>query len=188
MIYLRVGTDANIRKKGDELFSHTTRVLRKEEIESLRQYLSADMFGNKEVIRIEDWQGEKEREFLYKHLEDIKKSENIFLIDEMSMLAPTFKKLSGFADRVFDAREEEKDGDPFKLVNYINKKDKRNAWIEFTKVKNQIPAEELQGALFWKMKTISDKSAMFDLIKARYETHEGVADLYDEIEKLILRI
>ena len=188
MIYIRVGTDSEKRKLGDKFFIGTTKVLSGSEMENVRQYLSQDMFGNSEVVCIEDWQNEKDREVLYKNLKSMQESKNIFLIDEMNILAPTLKKLSTFAEKVFDAREEEKDGDPFKLVNFINKKDKRNAWLEFVKVKNQIPAEELQGALFWKMKTVGNKGAMFDLIRARYETHEGEADLYDEIEKLILRL
>lgn len=188
MIYIRVGTNLKERSKGDKIFSGTTRILRGQEIEGVKQYLDKDMFGNQEVIRIEDWQAEKERELLYKFLKDMQKSSNIFLIDETSILPTTLKKLSSFAEKVFDCQEEKEKVDPFILATLIQKKDKRGAWIELQRIKSSIPAEELQGVLYWKMKTMRDKDSMFDLIKMRHDAHEGKDDLYDSLERLILKL
>ncbi len=188
MIYIRVGTNLKERIKGDKIFSGTTRVLRAGEIESLKQYLQVDMFGNREVIRIEEWQGEKERETLYGYLKEMQKSENMFLIDETQILPATLKKLSTFAEKVFDCQEEKEKVDPFVLATLIQNKDKRGAWIELQRIKGLMPAEELQGVLYWKMKTMRNKQGMFELINMRHEAHEGKGDLYDDLEKLILKI
>jgi hypothetical protein len=188
MIYIRVGTNLKQRERGDKTFSGTTRVLRGLQIGSVGQYLQADMFGNSEVIRIEDWQGEKEREMLYGYLKQMQTSKNIFLIDETTILPATLKKLSTAAEKVFDCQEEKEKVDPFVLATLIQNKDKRGAWIELQRIKTLMPAEELQGVLFWKMKTMRNKNAMFDLINIRHEAHEGGTDLYDSLERLILKI
>lgn len=188
MIYIRVGTDTEKRKKADKLFAGTTRVLTGIEIESVKQYMGQDMFGGVEVIRIEGWQNEKEREVLYSYLKQMQASKNVFLIDEISILAATLKKLSTFAEKVFDCTIKDEKVDPFVLATLIQKKDKKGAWIELQNIKNKIAAEELQGVLFWKMKTIGDKNKVFEMIKMRHGAHEGETDLYDELEKLILKL
>ena len=191
MLYIRTGGDTKMRQKADKFFSGTTRILRGDEVESIKLYLQPDMFGNVEVLRIEDWQNEKDREMLYKYLKDIQLSKNVFLIDEISILAATFKKLSSFAEKVFDCNEAatlSRKVDPFVLANFIQKKNKKSAWIELQNIKDKISAEELQGVLFWKMKTIGDRSGMFSLIDMRHNAHEGESNLYDDLEKLILKL
>ncbi|MCX8502345.1 MAG: hypothetical protein ORO03_11785, partial [Alphaproteobacteria bacterium] len=147
-------------------------------INSVMEYCHEDIFGNKSIVRIEDIFNpnkkdntddtqetelggdvsiEKEsntedidyKKFIYNNLENIIKSENIFIIDELTILAPTIKKLIDDSDKIlkennldkkyfqlfdcrkseFEKKKEDKDADsnPFPFCEAFANRDKRLA-------------------------------------------------------------
>ncbi|HPX52356.1 MAG TPA: hypothetical protein PLE26_01025 [Candidatus Paceibacterota bacterium] len=127
-------------------------------------YGGASLFGEKVLINAEDLLTKEEsREYVYKHLEDMTKSDNIFILDEPFALAATFQKLERELDKldikenIFDCRETlvKKDVEPFYLCELIEKRDKKNAWQEWKKLYlewEDSEAQAIHGALWWKWK------------------------------------
>ena len=189
MLIFRVGTDIEKRKKTDKDIPHSTDTLSGENIAGIPQFLADDIFGGKIVVRIENWQLAEYRDVLYKYLDDIKESKNIFIIDESDILAATATKISKYASKFLDCRVDKVDHskEAFKLGDYIISKDKKNAWLLLMRLKGlNVPAEEVQGALAWKAKSARSKNMFFNMLIARHKAHNSEGIMYDDMEKFIL--
>ncbi len=139
----------------------------KENISLLPNYFgSGSLFGEKLLIQIEDvLTREDGREFLYENIQDIIKSENVFILDEAFAPAPSVLKVEKILEKekffknIFNCKEEkvERDIDLFHLCDLIEKRDKKGAWREFQKIYLEWGDEEAQalhGAIWWKWKML----------------------------------
>lgn len=216
MLILRVGGDEkkieSLKKAKKYDVPKYNFVIAGEQLNNIGQYFDIDMFGEKKVIRIEEWNREDERKVLYKYLDEIKESKNTFIIEETEMLEATLTKLAKSADIFIDARVDKKISyyTPWKLFDYFEARDKKNLWLEFVRIKaicvdldTKDKADEplkIIGALSYKIQnspmskyTKEEKSKVyFDLISIIDKSHsaEGGDKVYiwDEIEKWCLSI
>ncbi len=189
MLILRIGTDIKKRVDSDKSIPRTTNNLSGDDLVGIPQFLAADIFGDKKVVRLEDWQDAENREVVYKYLTDIEKSENVFIIDELSVLAPTATKLSKYAKNFFDCREKEIDHNAFELAKYIVSRDKKNAWLELMRLKNlKVNAVEVQSVLAWKAKSVGNRDMMYQMLMARHREFNSEGNMYDEMERYILKL
>ena len=137
-----------------------------QELENYFQKLS--LFGEKLLIKIENILEKKDsREYFYQNLERLIKSENIFLLDEMSVskiimqkVIRDFQKIGSKEEgEIFEATEviSKKDIEPFTFCNLVEAREKKLAWEEWHKVYlewGDSEAMALHGALWWKWKTL----------------------------------
>jgi hypothetical protein len=126
---------------------------------------------------------------VYKYLIDIEKSENVFIIDELSVLAATATKLAKYAKEFFDCREKEIDHNAFELAKSISSRDKKNAWLELMRLKNlKVAGVEVQSVLAWKAKSVGNKNMMYQMLMARHRDFNSEGDMYNEMERYILKL
>lgn len=138
----------------------------------------ASLFGEKVLVNIENLLSKEDtREYIYKNLENMVESANIFLLDEPFASTPSAQKISrdleklGVKNATYDAREESsmRDVEPFYLCDLIEKRDKKSAWQEWKKLYSEWGDSEamaIHGALWWKWKNIW--SASIDGDRAKY--------------------
>ncbi|MEA4910806.1 hypothetical protein SDC9_21694 [bioreactor metagenome] len=139
--------------------------INKENFTLLANYFGgASLFGEKVLINVEDiLTKEDSREYVYKNIEDMIYSDNVFILDEPFALTATFQKLERDLDKLnlkenlFDCRETltVKDVEPFYLCELIEKRDKKAAWQEWKKLYlewEDSEAQAIHGALWWKWK------------------------------------
>lgn len=189
MLILRVGTDVQKRKNSDKDIPHVNEVLSGSNISGIPQFLAEDIFGSGSVVRLENWQKENERELIYKYIENMRDSKNIFIIDELDILAPTVTKLSKYAEKFFDCREKYIDENGFLLGDLILKKDKKRAWVELMRLKNlKVAPVEMISSVSWKGKNARDMNLFFNTLLARHMEFNGEGEIYDELEKYILSL
>lgn len=192
MLIIRVGENAKKRKEAslkEKSFSFSDIVLKGSEIEGLKQYFGEDIFGGKIYIRIENWNNEFYRDFLYRHLEDIRESHNIFIIDELDMLESTFTKLKKYAEKSFDCREEKIKESAFYLADLIIKKDKQKAWLEYHRLLNTgEPIESIIGALNYKFKILKNEKDFAENLISISKSHDSLGNARIDLEKFILNL
>ena len=211
MLVIRVGDNLEKRNKANQtanisnfknIFSGMyDAYLKGAEIESLKQYFGEDIFGGILKIKIENWNNEDYRDFLYRYLDEIQESKNIFIIDELEILDVTFKKISRYAEpkNIFDCREiKEKSFKSFDLANTLlkrtfNEKDnnlkRRNAWLIYQEL--LVEGEHIEsiiGAINFKFKSYGlEKEVGQNLISISY-SHDSKGDAKIDLEKYILSI
>ncbi len=216
MLILRVGGDEkkieSLKKANNYEVPKYNFLIEGEQINNISQYFDVDIFGEKKIIRIENWNKEEERKILYKYLDEIKESRNIFIIEETELLDATVSKLQKTAEIFIDARIDKKivSYTPWKLCDYFENRDKKNLWLEFIRLKNiciklntKDKADEplkIIGALSYRIQnspmskyTKEEKSKVyFDLISVLDRAHSAESGdnvyIWDEIEKWCLSI
>lgn len=180
MIYIIFGTNFEKREKAKDYIKN---LLKKKNIDFekllevpkinidnyslLPNYFgSISLFGERLLINIENLLTKEEsREYLYKNLENMHISQNIFILDEPFALAQSFQKVErdfeklGIRENAFDASEEKdkKDINPFYLCELIEKRDKKSAWQEWKKLYTEwgdSEAQAIHGAIWWKWKNM----------------------------------
>ncbi len=201
MLIIKAGTEIKERENAnkyirDNFSNFSEKVLRKEELSMLPQYFEVDIFGSKAKIYLEDWNVEDYRDLLYKYLEEIRDSENIFIIDETDILDATFKKLCkyGYKETIFDAREVKVKESAFYFGDLFLMRKKKEAWLEFLRLVNaNEPVESIAGALIYKIKVsrMNDglkNDLIFKIMTLIAMDHDGKCEAEKEMEKLILII
>ena len=218
MLIIRVGDNIEKRNKADamckvdtsenanrsvlvNIFSSMCDAYLKDfEIEGVKQYLGQDIFGGILKVRIENWNTEEHRDSLYKNLEDIQESKNIFIIDEPEMLDVTFKKLSKYAEskNVFDCREIKiKDTRSFDLADALlqkvssqkeNNLRKKNAWLLYVDLIKTEPIESIIGAINYKFKMYKKEKQVGDNLISIAHSHDSKGDAKIDLEKYILSL
>lgn len=208
MIYSIIGTDISIRKSAlKEVLRdrNPTAYVRSDNTWELSHLINAeDLFGGEVIALVEQVGGNAEgREILKDSLKSMEVSKNIFIIDEPFIETTFVKTLEKYSEAVFDAREEKTKGkDAFGLANAILKRDKKQAWLEWMKVRD-MDAEPVQGTLWWRVRSLwegvkdgkrcaysEDELAMmgYSLVAMSHRAHRGEADLREELEKFVLSI
>ena len=141
--------------------------INKENYTLLQNYFESNsLFGEKIFVNIENLLTKEEsRNFIYKNIEIMIESDNIFLLDEPFGESASFLKLErdlkkkNLEENLFDSREKiiKKDIEPFYLCELIERRDKKLAWQEWKKIYEEWKEEEamaLHGAIWWKWKSI----------------------------------
>lgn len=208
MIFTIIGTDAHSRKEAqNEVLRgrHPTAYVRSDNTWELSHLINAeDLFGGEVIALIEQVGSSAEgRDTLKSFLKEMETSKNIFIIDEPFVETTFVKTLEKYSEALFDAREDKVKGkDAFALANAILKRDKKEAWLEWMKVRD-MDAEPVQGTLWWRVRTLWEgvkegKKSLyteeelarmgFNLVQMSHRAHRGEADLREELEKFVLSI
>lgn len=210
MIYTIVGTNKEKREKATEKLSKLgvpTASIYSEHIAALRPLVEAtSLFGEKIIAHvIQTMEVASSREELVKLMPEMEKSENTFIIDEPFADANKVKKLEKYSKQLFDCREEGPgEASPFPMCNAFGRRDKKQAFIEWMKIKDvSEPVEMIHGALWWKMKTIwedtlAGKPTKFTkeeceyfagkIMRATMDSYRGKGNLKDRLEEIILEV
>jgi hypothetical protein len=209
MIYTLVGTDAKKREKAqaeiEKLGAPTTHIY-SEQLNALEALVEAgSLFGDAIVVHLVQVLEKAEgRDVVYELLPSMETSSNIFVIDEPFADANRTKKLEKYSKKLYDAREEKEEGaSPFSLANAFARRDKKNAWLEWMKIKDQLEPEAIQGTLWWKFQGLwaeakGGRPGKFTLaecenlgeriMRSSILAHRGELDLEKELESIILSI
>jgi hypothetical protein len=209
MIYAIIGTNP---KKREEARREMTKLgtaashIYGENVRDLESFLEASsLFGGTIIVDcISLLEGGASKEEAVRLLPRMKDSGTIFIVDEPFAVATTITLLTQYTEKVFDCREEkERDLDPFLLCTAFAKRDKKTAWVEWMKIRDELQAEAIQGALWWKFQIIwqdtkNGKPSKFTLdeceaigerlVKSSILAHRGEKDLKVELECLILSL
>jgi hypothetical protein len=209
MIYSLVGTDRIIREKARvELarLGQVTRRLYAEDVSDLEPLIDiSSLFGDTSIVEcVQMFDNASAKEKIQNLLEEMNESQTIFIIDEPFADANRTNKLAKFSGKLYDAREEKsKDVEVFTLVDYFIKRDKKNAWVTWLRLKEKMEGEAIQGALWWKFTqmwqvTLEGGKTAFSkeecelfggkLLRSVVLAHKGEKDLDEELEKLILSL
>lgn len=209
MIYTIVGTDTQKREKAYEILKKEGVIsdhLYSEQIGNLEAFISAsNIFGEKIIVNlIQTMEVASSRDEVVRLLPFMKESDNLFIIDEPFADANRVARLTKYAEKVYDAREAKKERvDVFTLCNLVAKRDKKAAWIEWMRIRDEDSPEAIHGALWWKFQILwgdvkegrSSKFTLLEcekiggmLVRAPILAHRGVADLKVELEKVVLSL
>jgi hypothetical protein len=172
--------------------------------EELRKHAeSSSLFGEVLVIRAENVLAEiednEERETI---LSFCQTSPHTIIFDELEEILEIKKLLEKHSDHFFDGTsEKKKSAFPSALCNALKRRDKKNAWVEYLRLKDEGEAEMLHGAILWQMRklweeSISGSSMPYtceelarknkDLVVLVHEAHRGNCDLREGMEKWVL--
>lgn len=209
MLYALVGSDS---KKREEAYKELSKIgeskthLYSEHIDQLLPLIdAASLFGDPVIVTlVQTMDNASSKDEVTRLLPLMEESLNIFIIDEPFADANRVSRLTKYAKKIFDAREEKvKDIDVFTLCNYFAKRDKKNAWAEWMTLRDKESKEAIVGALWWKFQTVwqetkSGRITKFsleeceriggDLVKASIKAHRGELDLGLELERIILSL
>jgi hypothetical protein len=209
MIYAIVGTDTTKREKAYEILAREGVVsthIYSEQVATLEPLVSASsLFGDKVIVNlIQVMELASARDEVVRLLPDMKESLNIFIIDEPFADTNRVKSLTKYSEKVFDGREEkEEEVNAFTLATLFAKRDKKNAWIEWMRIRELTSPESISGILWWKFQIVwgdvrSGKPSKFSLaeceeiggrlMKSSIKAHRGEGDLKVELEKIILSL
>lgn len=209
MIYAIVGTKKEIRDAAyKELNTHGpigTHIY-SEQIESLEPLIQASSLfeGNVVVNLIQCMDVSRSDAVVTSLLPQMKASSNIFIIDEPFADVHRIKKISTHAEKVFNALEEKSfKSVVFTLCDLFASRNKKDAWLEWMKIRDKESGEAIQGLLWWKFQTVwsdvrAGKKTHYSLEECEYFgrkilqssilAHRGEVDLKIELEKIILSI
>jgi len=164
---------------------------------------SNSLFEDKQVIILENLLEKAEvKEFILNRLGDLKKSSNIFLFLEKKALKDIVTKFTKQAEEVKEfalAKGRENKADVFAITYPLERRDKKNMWLEFQKLQGtDTSPEALSGILFWKIKSmiLAGRSAKWSepelkklsskLVSLHHDAHRGLVDFPTGLEKFII--
>lgn len=209
MIYSIVGTHHRLREKGNKELSALGKAMHhiySEQIGELESLINAtSLFGDPViVVCIQLGEVASSKEELKRLLDSMSASTNIFIIDEPFADVHLVNTLSKVSKKLFNAREEKiKDTSVFALCDAFIARDKKQAWVDFIRIKKADNAEAIQGALWWKFqiewsKVKEGKRSLFseveceriggELLRSSILAHRGQKDLFIELERVILTL
>src|SRR3989304_4848580 len=173
----------------------------KEKFENLAK--SNSLFESKQFLILENILENIEiKEFIMEHLGALKNSENIFVFIEKKAPKDTVNKFSKLAEEVKEfafPKGKDNKADVFAITYPLERRDKKNMWLEFQKLQNTDSSPEaISGILFWKIKDmmlknnyknwteIELKNLSSKLVSLHHDAHRGLIDFRIGIEKFIL--
>lgn len=171
MIYFLYGTDTHkARKKlhellnlakekrpGAELFKINTENWSESQLDELA--VSQGLFEKKYTIVLDNLFEKKEiKDYVVERLESLANSEQIFLILEGKIDAPTLKKIESKAKQVQEFIKSEikkESSNIFSITENLVEKDKKHLWISYIDfIRKGVPVEEIHGIFFWQVKNM----------------------------------
>jgi hypothetical protein len=209
MIYSIVGTHYGLREKGNKeikSLGEASHHIYSEQVSELEALVNAtSLFGDVIVVFcIQLGESATSKEELKRLLEPMSTSATIFVIDEPFADVHLVNRLQKVSKKLFDAREEKiKDVSVFALCDSFVARDKKQAWVDFMRIKKGDNAEAIQGALWWKFQTewgkVKDgRKSLFTkddceriggaLVRSSILAHRGQKDLMLELERIILTL
>jgi len=171
MIHFFYGTDAILKRRAkDALYAD---ILKKNPDANRLQFSDVDfspdaiipliseasLFGTISIIELYNiFDAEEPEQFVLQNLKALAESQNIFLFVENALtkdVAARIEKAGANMER-FDAKAVfKKEWNAFALTDAFAARDKKNAWILFTKaIERGSSPEEIIGTLFWQVKTL----------------------------------
>jgi hypothetical protein len=180
---------------------------------------SQGLFENKFIVFLDNvFQNKEAKEYISKKLAEVADSQNIFIFLEGKIDKATLTKIEKRAAKV-QLFEAAKDGDRkfgmgtdkplsfkdfniFSLTDVFARREKKALWILFVKAKSfDIPAEEIHGVLFWKLKQMllnppsarnfslpELRSLSAKMVEIYHEAHRGKYELDNALEQMILAL
>lgn len=171
MLYVIYGTDthkaraklhdlldlAKKKRPEAELFKLTTENWSEGQFDEL--LVAQGLFEQKYTTVLDNLFEKKDlKNYVMDRLEEMKESEQIFLMLESSIDAASLKKLEKFSEKVqeFEKREDKKPNiNIFSITDGLVQKDKKKLWISYVDLLGKgAVAEEVHGILFWQVKNM----------------------------------
>lgn len=152
------------------------------------------------------FENEEAKEAIEKNLEDIAKSDNIFIFLEQKVAKPLLLEITEVAEKVqlFESKEGKKkpDFNIFSLTDAFGRRDKKKLWVLYRKaVQEDFAPEQINGLLFWKVKEMltaryqnrywtTDElhTLSSTLVRLYHDAHRGVHDFEIALERFVLTI
>ena len=221
MIYFFYGNDIekrsqarkNIARSFDSILEMNDVSWDKDKFENLAK--SNSLFEEKQIIILENVLENMEvKDFIFGKLDELKESENVFIFLEKKAPKDIVAKFGKYAKEVKEfalPKGKENKADVFAITYPFERRDKKNTWLEFQKLKGaDITPEALSGILFWKIKSMilagrSDPEKSSDsmsrsakwteaelkklsskLVSLHHDAHRGLIDFQIGLEKFIL--
>lgn len=164
---------------------------------------SNSLFEAKQLIILENiLENEEAKEFVFKKLGDLKESSNIFLFLEKKALKDIVTKFTKQSTEVKEfaiPKGKENKADVFAITHPLERRDKKNMWLEYQKLINtDTTPEAISGILFWKIKSmlLAGRSAKWTemelkrlsskLVSLHHDAHRGLIDFRIGLEKFII--
>lgn len=99
------------------------------------------------------------REHILSYKKELEESDNVFVLSEKSSISSALlKKLSPHIHTVYETKGIKKGSvrfSPFSLGDALGKRDSKNVWKLYQEAcREEIPVEELNGILFWQIKSM----------------------------------
>lgn len=146
---------------------------------------SQGLFEQKYIVQLDGLLADKNfSKFLLNKLEELQKSENIFILWENKINSAVLKKLKKYVAKLQEfplrkvkgrmfATEEGAfrlgDFNIFDLAVCFGKRNKKDLWVLYQKTRlRNIPVEEVSGILFWQLRT------MFQTLRSQTAEHAGL--------------
>jgi hypothetical protein len=173
----------------------------REKFENLAK--SNSLFEAKQVITLENvLENAEAKDFILGKLAELKESGNIFIFLEKKALKDTVTKFTKSSEEVKEfalPKGKENKADVFAITYPFERRDKKNMWLEFHKLREtDTSAEALSGILFWKIKSmlLAGRSAKWTeaelkklsskLVSLHHDAHRGLIDFQTGLEKFII--
>ncbi len=122
---------------------------------------SQSLFSKKYIVQMSRISESKEGiECLVDKLEEVKKSDNVFVWVDPDVSKEILKKVEKFAEKVQEfsnaaAKNKNDSFNIFSLTDALGERDSKKLWILYlSAVKEGIPVEEIHGVLWWQVKTM----------------------------------
>ena len=171
MIYLLFGTDTHLARKklhellalaekkrpDAELFKLTTENWSEAQFDEL--LVSQGLFEHKYTVVLDNiFEKKDSKAYVLDKLEEMKNSDQIFLILEGGVDAASLKRLEKFSVKTqqFDKPEGKKPYfNVFAITDGLLEKDKRKLWVDYIEsLKKGSAPEEIHGLFFWQVKNM----------------------------------
>ncbi len=180
---------------------------------------SQGLFENKFIVFLDNvFQNKEAKEYILKQIKEVADSQNIFIFLEGKVDKASLTKIEMHAAKAqtFESSKGEarkfgmgaagtlslKDFNIFSLTDVFARRDKKSLWILFVKAKGfNIPAEEIHGVLFWKLKqmllnpmsaknfTLAElKNLSMKMVEIYHQAHRGKYELDSALEQMILAL
>ncbi len=206
MIYILTGNDTKNKNAYLKKLCKDKSVIFLSEAEKTKETLfdysgAVSLFGDLNVIVIEDLIKERIVVLGPEDLSILNESETAFVFLEEKLLAPDVKKYTKYA-KIQDFTSQTIKKIPkinvFNIAEAYARRDKINTWILYREaVSLGVAPEEISGILFWKIKTLllyGTKSFKTDELKSRsselvdiyHKAHRGDCDFTIGLEQFIL--
>lgn len=151
------------------------------------------LFEHKYIVVLDSILGNKETtEILLSKLDELKSSDNVFILVEGDLTAANLTKLSKKAEKVWiaDAKEvaPKKSFNVFAITDALGRRDKKSLWTMYHKALfSGSEPEELHGLLLWQIKTLliaaqSKNAAESDLKPFVWSKSQGFLKNFSEEE------